>query len=84
MPFLILHLVMMLLLTGRPHNPLINSGSILLCALHAPEISPAERINGVGVIDVQPACIMYVHILQMLKQYKRLSGGENISISMPM
>ena len=41
---------MIMLLLGRPHNPLINSGAILLCALHAPEISPAERINEVWLV----------------------------------
>ncbi|XP_065897800.1 putative glutaminase 2 [Dysidea avara] len=51
---------------GRPHNPLINSGSLLLCALHAPSSSSADRIN------------------QMLKIYKRLCGGETLSVSMPI
>ena len=44
------YVIVVLFLVGRPHNPLINSGSILLCALHAPEISEAERINEVWLV----------------------------------
>ena len=44
-------LFILLFCTGKPHNPMINAGAMLLCALLKPELSLTHKVDFVSHTD---------------------------------